>query len=48
MTKLTIAALMGTLMLGSPVLSLACKKGDKGESAEKSDTKRDSKDSKKT
>lgn len=48
--KFLTAAVMGTLLLGSPVLSLACKgeKGEKAESGSKSDAKRGDKDAKKS
>jgi hypothetical protein len=40
--KITIAMVMGTLLLGSPVLSIACKKGEgeKADASSKSDAKK--------
>lgn len=40
--KFTIAMVMGALLLGSPVLSFACKgeKGEKADASSKSDAKK--------
>ena len=48
--KLTIAMVMGALLLGSPVLSIACKgeKGEKADASGKGDVKKDKDAGKKT
>lgn len=48
--KLTTALVMGTLLLGSPVLSLACKgeKGEKADAAGKAEAKKNGKEAQKS
>lgn len=47
--RITIAMVMGALLLGSPVLSVACKgeKGEKADASGKTDAKKESKETKK-